>query len=102
MHVELATTPSGRETVEINFGGRIEVLSPEDALKLADWIIELCRPATPAQDLAETSALIEKTVKELASASGIPASLLNTGRSISFTCPNCGTFVGIDWGKEDS
>jgi len=53
MRVELVTTPSGRETVEINFGGRIEVLSHEEALKLAGWLIDLCQPTKRAPDLAK-------------------------------------------------
>ena len=41
MHVELVTTPAGRETVEINFGGRIEALTYDDARKMVQWINEL-------------------------------------------------------------
>jgi hypothetical protein len=49
MRVELVTTPSGRETVEINFGNRIEVLSHDEAQKLAQWINELLPPSVPPQ-----------------------------------------------------
>lgn len=38
------------DRVEVNMGyGTIHVLCRESALKLADWIIELCRP-TPLED----------------------------------------------------
>lgn len=51
MHVELTTTPAGRERVEIDLGGdHIHSLSREDALKVANWIIELCPPTERAMD----------------------------------------------------
>lgn len=44
MRVELVKTGHG-ERVEINLGGgMIHSVTVEEALKVADWIIELCRP----------------------------------------------------------